>query len=146
MGAVLAERGVAALAAARPRLITGGPEIVKEGRSDPPRNGPQQALRRIQSTSLQTALAQVQDTSSQSAENRLELALTFPAGANLSEEDRAEAERRYRIIEPLLNPEKFESVWLQNERQRSKIIVCLAGEHRLSRRTIYAWLKGKSVV
>jgi len=54
-------------------------------------------------------------------------------------EDRAESERRYGILEPIIVPEKFGTLWRECGGQRGKLIDFLAAQHRISRRTLYTW-------
>ncbi len=75
------------------------------------------------------------------APGQLALGLTAPQGPNLSAEDRAEAERRYRVIEPLVTPERFRGLWAQAKGRRGALIALLAREHKTAARTIYHWLK-----
>jgi len=73
---------------------------------------------------------------------QLGLQLTAPIGPNLSEEDRKEAERRYRIIEPLVEPGRFAGLWAQAGGGRLAAVGYLARQHQIGERTIYRWLKG----
>ena len=71
------------------------------------------------------------------------LSVSF-AGPNLSAEDQAEAERRYRTIEPLVaedGPTRFESLWRESQGSRTKLIARLAAEHGIGTRTLHYWLK-----
>ncbi|MCC6301782.1 MAG: DDE-type integrase/transposase/recombinase [Gammaproteobacteria bacterium] len=70
---------------------------------------------------------------------QLALSLTLPAGPNLSQEDRAEAERRYRAIAPLVEPAQYRAVHLQFPR-RAQLLDFLAAQHQTSARTLYHWL------
>lgn len=74
------------------------------------------------------------------APGQLALSLTAPVGPNLSDEDRAEAERRYQVIEPLIAPDKYHLIRLQCPTQ-GQLIAYLAEQHQVKPRTIYHWLK-----
>ncbi|HWE50505.1 MAG TPA: hypothetical protein VG273_11970 [Bryobacteraceae bacterium] len=78
--------------------------------------------------------------SPKAAPGQLALSLTVPTGPNLSPEDRIEVDKRYRVIEPLLKPEGFVSIWAQNKNSRVKVIDWLAKQHKTKRRTVYNWL------
>lgn len=69
-----------------------------------------------------------------------EKVFTFPAGMNLSVEDRAEADRRYRIIEPLVAPYRFSDLWSQHGDRRGRLVEFIAQQHGVSRATIYKLL------
>ncbi len=71
---------------------------------------------------------------------QLALALAAPAGPNLSDADRAEAERRFKVIEPIVRPEAYDSVWLYCGRRRRKVIEWVAGQHQVALRTVYLWI------
>jgi hypothetical protein len=75
---------------------------------------------------------------------QLALDLTAPAGPNLSYEDQIEAERRYRIIEPLIDRGKFPLLWLEHTRTGA-IIKLLSQQHATKPRTIYAWLRAYAI-
>ncbi|KKL21472.1 hypothetical protein LCGC14_2445100, partial [marine sediment metagenome] len=75
------------------------------------------------------------------APGQLALALTAPAGPNLAPADREEAERRFRVIEPLVAPERHRALWLQCGERKGALIALLAGQHQTKPRTIYNWLK-----
>lgn len=72
---------------------------------------------------------------------QLALGLTMPEAPNLSIEDRAEAERRYTIIEPLVAPERHRKLWAAHSERSGAVIAFLARQHQVSVRSIYAWLK-----
>jgi transposase InsO family protein len=77
------------------------------------------------------------------ADGQLALALSAPAGPNLSVEDRAEAERRFEIIEPLVDRDKYYLLWVQHPAV-SQMMEYLATAHskpnkRITVRTIYRW-------
>jgi transposase InsO family protein len=80
------------------------------------------------------------------APGQMALALTAPVGPNLSDEDRAEAERRFRAIEPLVNPEKFPLLMVQFPRKRDLLpFLAQQASAELKRqvkvRTVYEWLQ-----
>jgi transposase InsO family protein len=70
---------------------------------------------------------------------QMTLALTIPVGPNLSDADRAEATRRFGVIEPLLNREKYHFLYVQYPR-RGELVQYLAGLHSTTLRTVYRWL------
>ncbi len=71
---------------------------------------------------------------------QLALSLQQPIGPNLSEGDRAEAERRYRIIEPIICRDRFVALWATYQNSKALLIDSLAAQHKVGRRTIYTWL------
>ncbi len=75
------------------------------------------------------------------APGQLALALTVPVGPNLSAGDREEAERRYRVIEPLVTPEKCQAIWQAHGNRKGDLVAWLAEQHQTAPRTIYHWLK-----
>ena len=75
------------------------------------------------------------------APKQLGLELTAPIGPNLTEEDRAEAGRRYRIIEPLVESARFAELWAQAAGMRLALIKYLTRQHQIGQTTIYRWLK-----
>jgi transposase len=74
-----------------------------------------------------------------SAAGQMALNLTAPFGPNLSEEDRLEADRRLKIIEPLINPGAYPLLWSQLTR-KGAVIDWISKQHGVKRRTIYRWL------
>ena len=48
----------------------------------------------------------------------------IPAGSKMSTEDRAEAEERFRVIAPLLEPERYRSIWIG--RTKDQVVELLA--------------------
>jgi hypothetical protein len=73
---------------------------------------------------------------------QLSLALTTAVGPNLSAEDRQEAERRYSVIEPLIESAKHRALWLQCANSKGKLIELLSRQHQTKPRNVYRWLKG----
>lgn len=71
---------------------------------------------------------------------QMALALTVPEGPNLSDEDRAEAERRFGVIEPFLSPEKHRGIWAQCRQRKGAVVEFLCKAHSVRPRTIYHWL------
>ncbi len=67
------------------------------------------------------------------------LDLVSPIGVNLSPEDQAEAERRYRVIEPLVAPDRHRGLWARFS-SKVALIDFLASQHGASRRTLYNWV------
>ena len=74
--------------------------------------------------------------------------LATPVGCNLRTEELAKAEERYRVIAPLVEPEKHRALWAG--RTKDQVVELLATRHTrtlkkggtapLSKRTIYNWL------
>jgi hypothetical protein len=62
-----------------------------------------------------------------------------PAGPNLSDADRAEAELRYGVIEPLIRPENYQLLHVQFP-TRAALLEHLCAKHQVKRATVYAWL------
>jgi len=58
---------------------------------------------------------------------------------NLSVEDRAEAERRFTVIEPLAFRERFEQLWQDCKGRKLAVVHALAVEHARPARTIRHW-------
>jgi len=146
MGVLLRESDVAAAAQMTPRSVRRRAcELQGERAAVAARNGHRPRVYQLESLSpkLQRAyLAQQNQVEvEQPAEPHLELALTLPGGLNLSVEDQAEALRRYRIIEAIVEPERFHFLWLQNKCQKNKLIESIAEQHQVSGRTLYTWLK-----
>jgi len=71
---------------------------------------------------------------------QLALALTVPQGPNLTVEDRAQAEARYAVIEPLIAPERAQQWWLLAQGRKTDLIDLLAKEHKTAPRSIHRWL------
>jgi transposase InsO family protein len=66
---------------------------------------------------------------------------TFPADVNLSAAGQAEADRRYRVIEPFIAPDRFEALWSQHGGRKAKLVERTAQQHGISPSTVYRWLK-----
>ena len=75
---------------------------------------------------------------------QIPLELTVPIGPNLAPEDRIEAERRYQIIEPLIERERHHLLYVQYPRM-GQVFAYLAKAHGVKERTIYRWLKAWEV-
>jgi transposase InsO family protein len=75
------------------------------------------------------------------AAGQLALALTSPVGPNLSDEDKAEAQRRYQVIEALIEPDKYYLLWVECRRSKVALVKRLAELHSTRPRTIYHWVK-----
>lgn len=75
-----------------------------------------------------------------SAPGQMALSLTVPTGPNLSDADRIEVEKRYRIIEPLIARDRFASIWATHNNSKLDVLDWLARQHKVGRRTIYTWL------
>lgn len=70
---------------------------------------------------------------------QLALSLTAPTGPNLSIEDRGEAEKRFGVIEPLIDREKYHLLYMQFP-QRRELMAYLSQMHGVKVRTLYHWL------
>ena len=75
---------------------------------------------------------------------QMTLALTAPCGPNLSIADRIEAERRYSVIEPLLQPDRYPLLYTQHG-SKGAVVEWLGRQHKVKRSTIYLWLQKFSV-
>ena len=71
---------------------------------------------------------------------QLALALTMPVGPNLSTADRAQAEHRFGVIEPILNPDKFPLLQVQCK-TKADLVAYLCTQHDIKPRTIYTWMQ-----
>ena len=83
---------------------------------------------------------------------QLALDLMIPAGSKMSTEDRAEAEERFQVLAPLLEPKRHRSIWIGRTKDQvvallaqtnERTLVTRAGEHKqvpLTKRTIYNWI------
>ena len=71
---------------------------------------------------------------------QIALDLTLPDGPNLSDEDRIEAEKRFAVIEPLIDRQKFRLLFLQCHNRAGEVTAFLASQHGTKRRTLYEWL------
>src|ERR1039457_997988 len=72
---------------------------------------------------------------------QLALSLTAPIGGNLAPADQEEAERRFRIIEPLVLPAQYRMLWAQYGQSKTQVVAFLAGQHNTTPRTIYRWFE-----
>ncbi len=72
---------------------------------------------------------------------QLALELTFPIGMNLSSADQEEAERRFRVIEPLIAPEKYPGYWAQHSQSKTRLEAFIAEQSKTTPRTIRRWLQ-----
>jgi hypothetical protein len=72
---------------------------------------------------------------------QLALELTMPIGMNLSPEGQLEAERRFRIIEPLATPATYRGLWAQSGQSKTEVVKFLALQHKTTGRTIYRWFQ-----
>ncbi len=70
---------------------------------------------------------------------QVSLDLVTPIGVNLSPEDQAEAERRYRVIEPIVVPERYRGLHARFP-NKVALIDYLGSQHGVSRRTLYNWV------
>jgi hypothetical protein len=59
---------------------------------------------------------------------------------NFSVEDRAEAEKRFAIIEALVFPERFAAIWRNCGGRKLQVVEQLATEHGCKARTIRHWM------
>jgi transposase len=118
-------------------------EAITEKAAEPCMNARRPPRHQLLSVSLNPQgewLSQQQKSGIQTPD-RFDLALTLPRGSNLSDEDQAEAKRRYQIIEPIIAPERFRLVWIEHNLQRGNLIESLAQQHKIGQRTLYTWLK-----
>jgi hypothetical protein len=72
--------------------------------------------------------------------DQLPLALPAPLASSLSPEDRAVADRRYAIIEPLVAPERHQALWRQFA-GKGALVAFLAAQHKTPARTLYRWIQ-----
>ena len=72
---------------------------------------------------------------------QLALSLTAPIGGNLAPADQEEAERRFRIIEPLVLPAQYRMLWAQYGQSKTQVVAFLAGQYKTTSRTIYRWFE-----
>ncbi len=70
---------------------------------------------------------------------QLALDLILPAGSELSDKDRAEAEQRFQVIAPLIEPRQHAGAWAG--RNRTEVVKLIAKNHGKTERTIFRWLK-----
>ena len=124
MGALAVVREGAVMAPASSHPLPGQPSEAPAGGSEIRALGP------IFGQALQ---GQPDKTGDQAGESHLELVLKIPPGLNLSEQNRTEAERRYRIIEGFLKAER---------RDRANVLDSLVAQHGISRATLYGWVRG----
>jgi len=145
MGALLKETEVAALAGISPRSVRRRAWKLRAQLADQPaRNGRRPRLYELESLDpqLQECYAQLSsDLETKSAAPAVDLTLAPPLGSNLNPDDRAEAERRFQILQPLIKPEAHEQLWSENRHRRSRVIESMAMASGVSRRTLYAWSK-----
>jgi hypothetical protein len=71
---------------------------------------------------------------------QLPLALPAPVNSSLSPEDRAVADHRYQIIEPLIAPERHQALWRQFA-GKGALVAFLAQQHKTPARTLYRWMQ-----
>lgn len=81
-----------------------------------------------------TAVADGEDS------GQLALDLAIPAGMQLAAMERAEAEWRFTVLAPLIEPRKHRAIWEQAGGNRGEVVRLLAKLHERSVRTIYDWL------
>ena len=67
--------------------------------------------------------------------------LSLPIGPKLSAGDKAEAIRKFGVVEPLISPGKFVALWAGCGGLKMAVMDLLAGQHQVSRNTLYRWLK-----
>jgi len=67
--------------------------------------------------------------------------LSLPIGPKLSAGDKAEAIRKFGVVEPLISPGKFAALWAGCGGRKMAVMDLLAGQHQVSRNTLYRWLK-----
>jgi hypothetical protein len=83
--------------------------------------------------------ASLLDFGSQQWERRALLPGECPA-QNFSADDKAEAERRLGVIEPLAFPAKFPELWKDCGGRKLAVVAALASKHECSARTIRHWM------
>ncbi len=136
MGALLKGDEVAALAGVTERSVRRNScAMVSVPSEDPARNGRRPRL--YDSDSLSPKL---QNKLAADSAAGLVLGLNVADGPNLSVGDQAEADRRYRIIEPLVCPDRFRDYWRENRDRRSAVLDAIAAQHGVNRVTLYRWL------
>ena len=72
--------------------------------------------------------------------DQLALELPAPVTSSLSPEDRAVADHRYQIIEPLIAPERHQALWRQFA-GKGALVAFLAQQHKTPARTLYHWMQ-----
>lgn len=82
----------------------------------------------------------LQVTAPEEPSGQLGLTLTVPAGPNMSAEDQAEAEQRYKVIAPLLEPASLRALCVHYGSKQAAI-AALAAEHQVGSRSIHRWLQ-----
>jgi hypothetical protein len=76
----------------------------------------------------------------------VQMPLLLMPGQNLSPEDLAIAEARYRSIEPLIRPGDFGAMWEQCKGRKTDMVGLIARQSAATPRTVYSWLKAWNVV
>lgn len=145
MQTLLTERAVASLAGVSTRTVRSRAcELITTRAEEPARNGRRPRVYQLRSLAPTLQELFAAQFGGPDSEQNPEQSIVFPllpGRYNLSASDRAEAERRYHILEPLIAPERFEVLWLQNGRVKSRLIEAIADEHQIGRRTLYEWLR-----
>jgi transposase len=148
MRSLLTEREVAELLECAPRSVR-RKQLATEPAGEKARNGKSARVYHVSSlpAEVQRAWGErqrqkvVEMVPALPGDGQLTLSLTAPAGPNLSAEERAEAEKRYAVIEPLVKPEKYAALWAQAKGSKCALVEILARQHGRPARTIYHWLK-----
>jgi hypothetical protein len=146
MKALLTEKEAAELMGITPRWLRERAGEFATVSGEKAANGKSPKLYDLASLPADAALAWAQQQQQNvvaitSAPGQLALDLAIPAGPNLSPEDRQQAERRFGVIEPLVQPERFRGLWAQCRNRKGALIAMLAREQKTKPRTIYHWLK-----
>jgi len=86
------------------------------------------------------SVAALTDRSVAALPEQLALELPAPVASSLSPEDRAVADHRYQIIEPLIAPERHQALWRQFA-GKGALVAFLAQQHKTPARTLYHWMQ-----
>jgi hypothetical protein len=76
----------------------------------------------------------------------VQMPLLLMPGQNLSPEDLAIAEARYRSIEPLIRPGDFGAMWEQCRGRKTDMVELIARQSAAKPRTVYSWLKAWNAI
>jgi len=90
--------------------------------------------------SIGTPVAALPDRAVAALPDQLALELPAPVASSLSPADRAVADHRYQIIEPLIAPERHQALWRQFA-GKGALVAFLAQQHKTPARTLYRWMQ-----
>jgi len=90
--------------------------------------------------SIGTPVAALTDRAVAALPEQLALELPAPVSSSLSPADRAVADHRYQIIEPLIAPERHQALWRQFA-GKGAVVAFLAQQHKTPARTLYRWMQ-----